>query len=125
MHYKTDIHKYIDSKGIERIRPIIDIENALDYGWFFYDEINNLSSNICYVKEIVDKLEKLSKGEIDYYEGFGYEVYMIECKKEISQVIDTFDGWKVVAEIPTQEVYELMRDWRDYLIEWETNNKIK
>jgi hypothetical protein len=110
--------------GYNRTYPYVSIENQEKYGCFFNSEITHLNhANDVII--IVDKLEKLSKGDIDYYEGFGYEVYMIECKKEISQVIDTFDGWKVVAEIPTQEIYELMRDWRDYLIEWETNNKIK
>jgi hypothetical protein len=87
------------------------------------DGLSELGSCENYI-EIVMSLEQVLAGKLERY-NFGYEVYMIECKKEISKVIDTFDGWKVVAEIPTQEVYELMRDWRDYLIEWETNNKIK
>jgi len=79
--------------------------------------LNELGScNFEYLDEIVASLEQLLSGEIEQYD-FGYEVYSIECKKEISQVIDTYNDWKCIAEIPTQEVYALMKDWRNYLID--------
>ena len=67
-----------------------------------------------YLKEIVASLYHILNGNLDQYD-FGYEIYSIECRKDTSQVIDTFNGWQSIAEIPTQEVYELMRDWQDYL----------
>lgn len=122
MNYKFSINKYIDPhSGLEKANPLLDIENQEKYGWFFYDEINNLSSNLDYVKEIVLKLEAVLSGELKFYEGFGYEVYMIECDKKNAVVKNIFEDDKVDAIIPTQELYELMRDWRDYLIDY--NNK--
>lgn len=99
-------------------RPVVEIENSLDYGWFFGAEINNLSSNLDYVKEIVSKLEAVLNGKLEFYEGFGFEVYMIECDKENATVKNIFEDHKIDAVIPTNEVYELMRDWRDYLIKY-------
>ena len=62
-------------------------------------------------------------GVLDQYD-FGYEVYSIECKKDISQVIDTYNDWKSIAEIPTQEIYELMQDWKYYLEIHKNENQI-
>ncbi len=123
MNYTFSINKYIDPiSGLEKSNPLLDIENQAKYGWLFYDEINNLSSNLDYVKEIVSKLEAILSGELAFYEGFGYEVYMIECDKENATVKNIFEDDKVDAVIPTVEVYELMRDWRNYLIKY--NNEI-
>jgi hypothetical protein len=119
MNYNFCVNKYFDSiEGIEKTNPLLNIENQENYGWLFYDEINNLSSNIDYVKEIVSKLEAVLSGELNFYEGFGYEVYMIECDKEKAVVKNIFENDQIDAVIPTQEVYEMMRDWRDYLIEY-------
>jgi hypothetical protein len=125
MNYRFSINTYFDSgKGVEKTNPLLDIENQEKYGWYFYDEINNLSSNLAYVKEIVLKLEAVLNGELEFYEGFGYEMYMIECDKEKAVVKNIFEDDKVDAIIPTQEVYELMRDWRDYLIDYNKKSPI-
>lgn len=81
------------------------------------------SCNENYLEEIVTSLEKVVKGNLEQYD-FGYEVYSIDCKKDIANVIDTYDGWKSIAQIPTQNIYELMRDWRDYLIKYKNENPI-
>ncbi|NOS90691.1 MAG: hypothetical protein HOP30_02105 [Cyclobacteriaceae bacterium] len=122
MKYKFNIHKYSTPNGIEKERPIVDIENPIQYGWFFYDEINNLSFNPDYVKEIVSKLEEVLSGKLKNYDGFGYEMYMIECDKENAKVKNIFEGGKVDAVIPTAEVYELMREWRDYIEKYNQKN---
>jgi hypothetical protein len=79
--------------------------------------LNELGScNFEYLQEIVANLSKVISGELEQYD-FGYEVYSIECKKEISQVIDTYNDWKCISEITTKEIYRLMIDWMDYLID--------
>jgi hypothetical protein len=123
MKYNFGIGKITSPLGIERIFPTVTIEDSLRYGWFFGAEINNISSNLDYVKEIVSKLESVLSGELNFYEGFGYEVYMIECDKEKALVKNIFEDDKIDAVIPTQEVYELMRDWRDYLIDYYKNSE--
>lgn len=83
----------------------------------YWEGLNELGScNFEYLEKIVENLANVKSGELEQYD-FGYEIYSLECRKEISQVIDTFNDWKCIAEIPTQEVYILMKNWRDYLIE--------
>ena len=79
---------------------------------FFQDEIDHLSLD--YVEEIVGEIEAVLNGEVDFYEGFGFEVYMIECDREKAVVKNVYEDDKVEAIIPIEEVYELMRDWRDF-----------
>ncbi|WP_337965035.1 hypothetical protein [uncultured Flavobacterium sp.] len=114
MKYKFEQHNYFDKNdNLNKSTSLLIIEDQENYGEHFSTEILNLKLD--YLEEIVKSLEKVLSGELLYYD-FGYEVYSIECKKEISQVIDTYNYWKCIAEIPTQEVYELMKDWKDYLI---------
>jgi hypothetical protein len=108
------IHE-IDKKPIQI--PCIDIEDAARYGWFFLDEISNLSANIEYMDEIVDLLEQVLSGKTEDYPGFGYEVYMISCDMHEAKVLNLFEGERVEAVMPTQEIYRLMKDWRDYVVE--------
>jgi len=116
MKYWFTVHRYTDNRdGLEKQVPLLNIHEPEKYGWFFLNEIANLSYTPGYLKEIVSKLEALLNGETTFYEGFGFEVYMIECNQEIAKVINIFDNDKVEAEIPTREIYELMRDWKDYL----------
>ncbi|TPG43986.1 hypothetical protein EAH81_05400 [Flavobacterium pectinovorum] len=108
------MHNYFDDRNnLNKSVPILLIENQERYGEHFSTEITNLRFE--YLQEIVESLEKVLSGELQYYD-FGYEVYSIECKKEIAQVIDTYNYWKCIAEIPTQAIYLLLKDWRDYLI---------
>jgi hypothetical protein len=116
MEYTFEIYKYYDERdGLSKESPLLHIENQERYGDYFLTEISNLRFQ--YLEEIVPSLEKVINGEVEQYD-FGYEVYFIECRKDVSQVIDTYDGWRSIAEIPTEEIYELMRDWRDYLIQY-------
>jgi hypothetical protein len=115
MKYNFEDYGYYDERYNEqRNGANIYIDNSDAYGNLFATEIRNLSDD--YLNEIVPSLQKVLSGELEQYD-FGYEIYSIDCRKDISQVIDTFDGWKSIAEIPTQEVYELMRDWRAFKLE--------
>lgn len=67
-----------------------------------------------YLNEIINSLELVLNGYLGQYD-FGYEVYSIDCKQEVAQVIDTYNGWKTIAEIPTKQVYQLMLDWKEFI----------
>lgn len=115
MEYTFEIYKYYDERdGLSKESPLLHIENQERYGDYFLTEISNLRFE--YLEEIVPSLEKVLNGELEQYD-FGYEVYSIECGKDISQVIDTYEGWKPIAEIPTEVIYHLMRDWKNFLEE--------
>ena len=110
----------MDGDGRKNSYPSVVIENSEKYGSFFQDEINNLSLD--YVEEIVGEIEAVLNGEVDFYEGFGFEVYMIECDREKAVVKNVYEDDKVEAIIPIEEVYELMRDWRDFQREYYHNH---
>jgi len=71
-----------------------------------------------YLAEIITSLEQILQGKLEQYD-FGYEVYNFDCTKDECKVLNTFEGWKVEYIIPTEEIYRLLGDWRDYLIDWE------
>ncbi|MFD1603065.1 hypothetical protein ACFSJW_06805 [Flavobacterium artemisiae] len=78
--------------------------------------LNELAScSISYLEEIVDNLTKLIEGEIATYD-FGFEVHSVDCTKEICKVIDTYDGWKEIAQISTPAIYRLMQVIKKFVI---------
>jgi hypothetical protein len=120
MHYSFKKTVYIYGDGRKMSYPSVVIENSEKYGSLFGAEINHLSLD--YVKEIVGEIEAVLNGEVDFYEGFGFEVYMIECDREKAVVKDVYEDDRVEAIIPIEEVYELMRDWRDFQREYYHNH---
>lgn len=98
-------------KILNKSTAIIILENEEQYGVYFCTEIKNL--NLDYLEEIVNSLILVLSGDLQQY-NFGYEVYSIDCNKKISSIIDIFTDNKI---IPTQEMYEFIRDWKDYLTE--------
>lgn len=110
----------MDCDGRKNSYPSVVIENPEKYGSFFQDEIVHLSLD--YVEEIVGEIEAVLNGEVDFYEGFGFEVYMIECDREKAVVKNVYEDDRVEAVIPIEEVYELMRDWRDFQREYYHNH---
>jgi DNA phosphorothioation-dependent restriction protein DptG len=119
MKYRFEIHNYFDQRdGLEKEIPLLFIENSEKYGDYFQTEVSNLSFD--YLEEIVLSLEKVIRGDLEQYE-FGYELYCINCRKENSQVIDTFNEWKTIVDLPTQSIYELIRDWKCFLEQYNSS----
>lgn len=124
MNYSFTINKYIDPRtGEEKKNPLINIENASNYGWFFIDEIQNLSTNLSYLNEVVQKMNSLVSGEIYFYDGFGFENYLIECDTEKAKVINVLENDIVEAIIPLKELYLLIRDWYLFIIDFKKKNE--
>jgi hypothetical protein len=70
-----------------------------------------------YLEKIVAELEKLVNGELEIFE-FGREVYLLQCDRKECKVIDLFENGNLELTIPTLEIYSLMKDWRNYLVEF-------
>jgi hypothetical protein len=122
MNYTFKIYEYFDDRdGLTKNSPVIFIENQEKYGDYFLTEISNLRFD--YLEEIVAFLQKVLNGELEQYD-FGYEVYSIDCRKDVAQVIDTYNEWKSIAVIPTQEIYEMIRDWKNYLFDYSSSLKM-
>ena len=108
MQYRFGKIDYYGSDGLKKTIPsIIHLGNASKYGIFFWSEVSHI--DLEYAEEIVSSIEMLLRGEVDFYEGFGFEVYMIECDREKAVVKNAYEDDKVEAIIPIEEVYELMR----------------
>lgn len=123
MNYSFTINRYIDPRtGEEKTNPLVNIDNAENYGWFFIDEIQNLSSNLTYLSEVIQKMDSLISGETDFYKGFGYENYLIECDKEKAKVINVLENDIVEAIIPLKELYPLLRDWYLFITDFNKEN---
>lgn len=117
MQYKFGEAYYYRLDGSKQMFPsIVHLENDSKYGTFFGAEVNHIGLD--YAEEIVEEIEAVLRGKVAFYEGFGFEVYMIECDREKAVVRNTFEDYRVEAIIPIQEVYELMRDWRDFQREY-------
>lgn len=118
MKYSFGTDKIVDPMNANKTRNIayISLDDHEKYGEFFIDEIRNL--RLDYLKEIVLQLEKLLAVQIPQYD-FGFEVYNFDCTKNECKVLNTFEGWKIECVLPTEEIYQLLRDWRDYLINFE------
>lgn len=115
MKYKFEKYNYFDERdNHNKSTALIAIENEEQYGEYFITEIKNL--NLHYLEEIVNSLKKVLSGNLEQYD-FGYEVYSIDCNKNISSIIDIFTDDKIIFELPTQEIYEFIREWKDYLTE--------
>ncbi len=115
MNYSFSIHHYIDQQsGKAKKSPLIHLENAEQYGWFFVDEIQNLS--IEYVKEIIKDLEVLIAKRTETINSFGYQVYSIEYNAKTATIINVLEDDKIEAILPTVELYQFLKDWYDYLV---------
>ncbi|QFR38742.1 hypothetical protein A9Q91_00720 [Candidatus Gracilibacteria bacterium 28_42_T64] len=85
-----------------------------------------------YIREVVSELEKIKKGEIEKY-SFGYDITTIYCYagKENAVIeyekIDpvTYKGINKRIEIPFENIYSLMKDWRDYIDAWEKETDLE
>lgn len=121
MQYRFDKIDYYGPDGLKKTIPsIVHLKNASKYGTFFWSEVNHI--DLEYAEEIVSSIEMLLRGEVDFYEGFGFEMYMIECDREKAVVKNVYEDDRVEAVIPIEEVYELMRDWRDFQREYYHNH---
>jgi len=115
MEYSFSIIDYFDDRdGQNKQAPNLNIPNYEQYGEYFLDEITNISGE--YLEEIITKLRKIIKGEIKTYE-FGYEVYNFDCDMKECLVLNTFEDWKEEAVIPTVEIFEMLKDWKQFLDE--------
>ncbi|RYJ36399.1 hypothetical protein NU08_4568 [Flavobacterium anhuiense] len=115
MKYIFEKYNHFDERdNRNKSTALIAIENEEQYGEYFITEIKNL--NLHYLEEIVNSLKLVLSGNLQQY-NFGYEVYSIDCNKNISSIIDIFTDDKIILELPTQEIYEFIRDWKDYLTE--------
>lgn len=73
-------------------------------------EFSNMEKQ--YVNKIVDHLEKVFEGELETFE-FGYDATIIDFMRDRS--IINYEYFEKQTEISSQIIFQLMRDWRDYL----------
>lgn len=67
-----------------------------------------------YLTEILTNLEEVLAGNLKSY-YFGQEVYNLGCDKVECIVRDTFEDWRLEHTIPTQEIYQFLKDWKAFV----------
>ncbi|PIE84926.1 hypothetical protein CSA08_04670 [Candidatus Gracilibacteria bacterium] len=102
----------------------------LDKEYKILDSLGRLSGE--QVREIVENLEKLKRGELDYYD-FGAEDSVFvdvggkDCKNEYYRgktiISKAFSDYE--KEIPFEEIYTLMKDYLAEIDKWEKKTGMK
>lgn len=81
-----------------------------------------------YIKEIVAQLEAIREKERESYDFWSGESTYIECyakwdKPYSWKVFISYDWGKKQLEVPFEDIYNLMKDWKEYIEEWEKEQK--
>ncbi|PIE85430.1 hypothetical protein CSA08_01995 [Candidatus Gracilibacteria bacterium] len=126
-------YRFIEVEGILGYDfPIIDFE-IIDEGEYKGSNISHLSGlSGELVREIVENLEKLKRGELDYYD-FGTEDSIFvdvggkDCKNEYYRgktiISKAFSDYE--KEVPFEEIYTLMKDYLAEIEKWEKRTGMK
>lgn len=112
--------------------PIISFE-IVDEWKYKWANINHLSS-LCwgYVKKIVEKMDQIRAEQLDIY-GFWEDSIYVEVawptfhKEEFRNkcyITKAFDK-EFSLIVPFEEIYNLMRDYRDEIVKWEEKTGMK
>jgi hypothetical protein len=72
------------------------------------------------INEVLPGLTNVMSGELEEYE-FGYDATIIDFRKDKSVI--NYNYFEDRIEIPSEDLYRFMSEWRDYLIKWEQGNK--
>lgn len=105
---KTDIVKYIETfPPNERVGDILS------------------TFNIMGLEENIDYLEKIINGEIEKFDWWGSELHFIVTEKKSTKLyfdilLNQFD-MKEYIEVPTTEIYPVLKAYIDFLNENEHN----
>jgi len=83
-----------------------------------YHQLWELAScDFSYLQKIVGQLSEVLENKVSHYD-FGFEVYNFDCTKDECKVLNTFEGWRIEHVVPTEDIYQLLRDWMNYLIQF-------
>ncbi len=100
--------------------------------WYFWDEINNLSWND--LRDIVDRLERVklwTKNDCLFW----WELCDINCRRKAEG--EEYIPWKITCklyydyfdhksmDIDFEDIYNLMKDWKEYIEKWEKETWLK
>lgn len=106
-------------------KPYIVVDEA-SIAWFkeymfLSEELNNLWWS--YFDTVISELEMIKKWELDGI-NFGYETVDVSCgyllwhPRELKCIID-YDYGADSLEVPFDDIYNMLRDWRDFYNAWE------
>ena len=85
-----------------------------------YQSLHEIGSlDLEYVIEIVDQLSNIKEGITeDFY--FGFELYGFECSIDKCRIINEYEHAEI-GFVPFEEMFQLLKDWKTYLLEWDKN----
>lgn len=91
--------------------PVFSVQN--EEFWMLH-ELNRCKIDYI-VNDVFSKIESVINNEIESFE-FGYDATIIDFFKD--RAIINYDYFEEQMEIPSSDIYQLMKDWRDALIEY-------
>lgn len=108
--------EYFFSKSITS--PYVDIEKLPSECTLWWIELNQFSWE--YVREIVNNLWKAKIGELKYYD-FWYDLTWVTYEYWNTNAVIDYGFWADAGtiEVPFENIYNLLKDWRDYIDAWE------
>lgn len=126
MHYTFSDCIIVSPRWLIYHFPTLLIDDADKYGGYFNSEISFITDEN-YLSEIVSQMEAVLSGRINEC-IFGYEVYRIVCDNDYCRcyiVLPSLEGESTEPDsvIPVNEVFQLMKDWRDYILQWNRNQE--
>ncbi|MBV6427782.1 MAG: hypothetical protein KIPDCIKN_02304 [Haliscomenobacter sp.] len=71
------------------------------------------------VKSAISNLDKVLKGESESFKLSTGDWCVVEVKKDRSIITNNFDQFEPM-EIETSEIYDLMKEWFEFLIAYES-----
>ncbi len=109
-------------------QPCLKIHSPIEY---FSTEIGMLTSK--QIKMIVNELQELKNDWRDECH-FWYECIVVWCRRKIEW--GKYTPWKIYCqidydygdesiEVPFDDIYNLMKDWKDYIEKWEQETGLK
>ena len=111
-------------------RPSISFEGI----YSIMNEINSCDYDYL-IDDVMPNLEKIRQGEllrypdtdegklVDSYE-FGYTATMIDFYKNKSIIDNTWDDDFIKIEVPSEDIYQFMKEWTDKLIKWRNSQNV-
>lgn len=104
-------YTFLTKKVMDEAVPLIIAEKP-------YDILLDLSFGHLLTIENIERelsnIENVVIGNVPEYTFGGVEVCLLTVNKLSTKVIDVFHA-QVIGELPTQDVIELLKDWKTYL----------
>jgi hypothetical protein len=94
---------------------------GIDEKYWMLHEFGSIRGS--YLNEVIQEMENVRDGKRESYsfgfEATGVDVYKVGDKPYSGKTFINYDYGEREMEVPFEDIYNLMKDWREYLNKWE------